>query len=310
MIRFQNVDNEKRVLSIDKKDQDELNENVMTVFEVASTLATGKEQFDQLYAMLDTVPDFSVVIPRDRFEKLNVGYGLFEKGTADSPHGTIVPIVIYRTSSGALSFIMYMYGRISKIYPEADDIFTTSFQEAVEEQDELTRRNLAKLQENLEKSEQEQDDQQNDDECPTSCSYRCRCMDCGADCSAATQQNHEKLLESLKAAEYPTWMDFSDKAVFDALKETLLNFFGDSLYSDDDESEESEPAEEEIPNLDKFVETFGTLIDNAKATEETVNELTKYYEQIHKLEQRLAALLANKVKLQCMADENFKNLCK
>jgi hypothetical protein len=86
-----------------------------------------------------------------------------------------------------------------------------------------------------------------------------------------------------------------------------LNFFGDSLQSDDDETE---PAEEEIPNLDKFVESFGTLLDNAKATEETVNELTKYYEQIHKLEQRLAALLANKVKLQCMADENFKNLCK
>lgn len=302
MIRFQNVDNEKSVLTIDKKDQDELNENVMTVFDVASTLATCKEQFDQLYAMLETVPDFSVVIPKDRFEKLNVGFGLL--------NGTIVPIVIYRTSSGALSFIMYMHGRISKIYPEAGDIFTTSFQEAVEEQDELTRRRLGSLKQlklNLEKMEQEQDAHQNDDECPMSCSYNCRCMDCGADCSAATQQNHEKFLESLKAAEYPVWMDYSDKDVYDALKETLLNVFGDSLYSDDDESE---PAAEEISNLDKFVGSFDNLLDNAKATEETVNELTKHYEQIHELEQRLATLLANKVKLQCMADEHFKNLCK
>ena len=124
MIKFKvNNGSKSLTLTFSKGAEKEFNANVMTVNDVAEKLSNSKEQFAQMLYLLNNTPDFCFRISKDRFEKLNYGYGICE--------GKVTPIVMFFTQESKLTFFMYRDGYICRIHPEDGDVFTKDIEDLV-----------------------------------------------------------------------------------------------------------------------------------------------------------------------------------
>ena len=124
MIKFKvNNGSKSLTLTFSKGSEKEFNANVMTVNDVATKLSNSKEQFAQMLYLLNNTPDFCFRISKDRFEKLNYGYGICD--------GKVTPIVMFFTQENKLTFLMYRDGYICRIHPEDGDVFTKDIEDLV-----------------------------------------------------------------------------------------------------------------------------------------------------------------------------------
>lgn len=127
MIKF-SVDQTNGTLTVNKEDVEMFYENVMTSDQVAGILAGGNDSSKrEIKRRLNSGSDFAILVPEERFNKLNYGYGLCD--------GHNVKIVMYFNLKHQLCFLSYICGHATTISVQDGDVFSS--EPLMEEHEEI-----------------------------------------------------------------------------------------------------------------------------------------------------------------------------